>query len=174
MSFPPRPPPGMMHGMPQHPQMFGIVPPPPMPPMGHPGMRPRIPYMGRPRGPPPNIPRDPSGSPPVTVFVGNISERAQDAMIRTLLASCGPLVSWKRVQVTRHIYMARSNGYKVQDAINLGMLSFLVCLWFKPLSRHRLFWTVHLFQTCMYLRFHRYQSSLNSNSFPIYFLLLRT
>ncbi len=98
MSFPPRPPPGMMTGMPP---MYGIVPPPPMPPhmVGAPPMRPRAPFMGRPRGPPPNIPRDASGSPPVTVFVGNISERAQDTMIRTLLASCGPLVSWKRVQV---------------------------------------------------------------------------
>ena len=95
MSFPPRPPPGMMP-----PGMFGGIPPP-MPPhmIGAPPMRPRHPFLGRPRGPPPNIPRDPSGSPPVTVFVGNISERAQDAMIRALLASCGPLVSWKRVQV---------------------------------------------------------------------------
>jgi hypothetical protein len=53
----------------------------------------------RPRGPPPNMNRDPSGSPPVTVFVGNISERAQDAMVRALLACCGPLINWKRVQV---------------------------------------------------------------------------
>ena len=36
--------------------------------------------------------------PPVTVFVGNITERAQDAMVRHLLTTCGPVVSWKRVQ----------------------------------------------------------------------------
>lgn len=36
--------------------------------------------------------------PPVTVFVGNITERAQDAMIRHLLTTNGPIVSWKRVQ----------------------------------------------------------------------------
>jgi RNA-binding protein 25 len=36
--------------------------------------------------------------PPVTVFVGNITERAQDAMVRHLLTTCGPVLSWKRVQ----------------------------------------------------------------------------
>ena len=40
---------------------------------------------------------EPSG-PPVTVFVGNITERAPDAMIRHILAACGHVVSWKRVQ----------------------------------------------------------------------------
>jgi RNA-binding protein 25 len=35
---------------------------------------------------------------PVTVFVGNITEKAQDAMVRQLLNTCGPLSSWKRVQ----------------------------------------------------------------------------
>merc|ERR1712045_813906 len=38
------------------------------------------------------------GGPPVTVFVGNITEKAQDAMIRHLLNTCGPVNSWKRVQ----------------------------------------------------------------------------
>ncbi len=41
----------------------------------------------------PEIPTD-----PVTVFVGNITERAQDAMVRHLLTVCGPTISWKRVQ----------------------------------------------------------------------------
>lgn len=36
--------------------------------------------------------------PPITVFVGNISEKAPDAMIRHILATCGNIVSWKRVQ----------------------------------------------------------------------------
>ena len=41
----------------------------------------------------------PSGmGPTVTVFVGNITEKAQDAMIRHLLNTCGPVHSWKRVQ----------------------------------------------------------------------------
>lgn len=44
--------------------------------------------------PPPNM----GGGPPVTVFVGNITEKAQDAMIRHLLNTCGPVTSWKRVQ----------------------------------------------------------------------------
>lgn len=37
--------------------------------------------------------------PPVTtVFVGNISDRAPDAMIRQMLQRCGNVLSWKRVQ----------------------------------------------------------------------------
>merc|ERR1719323_1241590 len=40
----------------------------------------------------------PGMGPPVTVFVGNITEKAQDAMIRHLLNTCGPVTGWKRVQ----------------------------------------------------------------------------
>ncbi|KAB7495008.1 Cleavage stimulating factor 64 [Armadillidium nasatum] len=36
--------------------------------------------------------------PAVTVFVGNITERAPDIMIRHILNACGPVLSWKRVQ----------------------------------------------------------------------------
>lgn len=36
--------------------------------------------------------------PPVTVFVGNITERAPDTMIRQILSAVGPVVSWKRVK----------------------------------------------------------------------------
>ncbi|TGZ60312.1 hypothetical protein CRM22_008612 [Opisthorchis felineus] len=37
--------------------------------------------------------------PPVTtVFVGNISDRAPDQLIKTLLMRCGNILSWKRVQ----------------------------------------------------------------------------
>jgi len=36
--------------------------------------------------------------PAVTVFVGNITERAPDSMVRHLLTTAGPVVSWKRVQ----------------------------------------------------------------------------
>merc|ERR1719309_636211 len=36
--------------------------------------------------------------PSVTVFVGNITERAPDAMVRHLLTTCGTVLSWKRVQ----------------------------------------------------------------------------
>ncbi|XP_028852900.1 RNA-binding protein 25 [Denticeps clupeoides] len=40
-----------------------------------------------------------SGSgPTTTVFVGNISEKASDMLIRQLLAKCGLVLSWKRVQ----------------------------------------------------------------------------
>lgn len=36
--------------------------------------------------------------PPVTVFVGNITEKAPDLMIRQILSTCGHVASWKRVQ----------------------------------------------------------------------------
>jgi RNA-binding protein 25 len=36
--------------------------------------------------------------PAVTVFVGNITERAPDSMVRHLLTTAGPVISWKRVQ----------------------------------------------------------------------------
>ena len=91
-------------------------PPPPIgapPPMGFGpgplGMRGPPPMRGMPPGGP-GGPRQaiahytgqarraiPSG-PAVTVFVGNITERAPDAMVRHLLTTCGPVVSWKRVQ----------------------------------------------------------------------------
>ncbi|CAH4037384.1 unnamed protein product [Pieris brassicae] len=38
-----------------------------------------------------------SEGPPVTVFIGNISSRAPDAMMRALLSACGAVCSWKRV-----------------------------------------------------------------------------
>ena len=67
------------------------------------GMQMGGPRQGGPRQPfqahysrPPK--RDIPTGPPVTVFVGNITERAPDAMVRHLLTTCGPVVSWKRVQ----------------------------------------------------------------------------
>lgn len=45
----------------------------------------------------PNPYPQPSG-PPVTVFVGNITDKWPDAMIRQLLATCGQVINWKRVQ----------------------------------------------------------------------------
>uniref|UniRef100_A0A4W5QZ86 RNA binding motif protein 25 n=1 Tax=Hucho hucho TaxID=62062 RepID=A0A4W5QZ86_9TELE len=38
------------------------------------------------------------GGPTTTVFVGNISEKASDMLVRQLLAKCGLVLSWKRVQ----------------------------------------------------------------------------
>ena len=40
----------------------------------------------------------PSPGPNVTVFVGNITERAPDILIRQMLNSCGQVNAWKRVQ----------------------------------------------------------------------------
>ncbi|CAM4726232.1 unnamed protein product [Leuciscus chuanchicus] len=39
-----------------------------------------------------------STGPTTTVFVGNISEKASDMLVRQLLAKCGLVLSWKRVQ----------------------------------------------------------------------------
>ncbi|XP_030854548.1 RNA-binding protein 25 isoform X2 [Strongylocentrotus purpuratus] len=39
-----------------------------------------------------------SNKPKTTVFVGNISDRAPDTLVRGLLGRCGPVLSWKRVQ----------------------------------------------------------------------------
>lgn len=36
--------------------------------------------------------------PSVTVFVGNITDRAPDNMMRQILQHCGAVLSWKRVQ----------------------------------------------------------------------------
>ncbi|XP_034435590.1 RNA-binding protein 25b isoform X1 [Hippoglossus hippoglossus] len=41
---------------------------------------------------------DENSGPTTTVFVGNISEKASDMLIRQLLAKCGIVLSWKRVQ----------------------------------------------------------------------------
>lgn len=35
--------------------------------------------------------------PVITVFIGNISERAPEAMIKKILATCGTVINWKRV-----------------------------------------------------------------------------
>ena len=114
---------GNMHMMGPGP---GYVPVPGMPMQGGyglGGMMPQSTFYGAPRPirhhgirpprerPPPstnpivaaglNQPRSlypkPNG-PPVTVFVGNITERAPDIMMRQLLNACGNTLSWKRVQ----------------------------------------------------------------------------
>ncbi|XP_067943525.1 RNA-binding protein 25-like [Watersipora subatra] len=109
-NFTSRPPPGMMMGN-RGPPMN--IPPPNM------GNGPP-PMMQRHMPPRPNLPPNQNQlanksklvkqdisevedgeitKPPVTtVFVGSISDRAPDNMIRTLLQRCGNIVSWKRVQ----------------------------------------------------------------------------
>ena len=42
--------------------------------------------------------RERETGPPVTVFVGNIMDKAPDVMIRHILGACGHVLSWKRVQ----------------------------------------------------------------------------
>jgi RNA-binding protein 25 len=84
-------------GMPPQPHHYGMMPPMPM-------MPPRPPYAAqadarlRMPGGHEHHPTMPGMGPPVTVFVGNITEKAQDAMVRHLLNTCGPVTSWKRVQ----------------------------------------------------------------------------
>ncbi|KAG5670293.1 hypothetical protein PVAND_000569 [Polypedilum vanderplanki] len=51
--------------------------------------------------PPTNIPSNQTiefdEGPKITVFVGNISDKIPDAMIKKLIAACGPVANWKRV-----------------------------------------------------------------------------
>lgn len=47
---------------------------------------------------PKTIKRERETGPPVTVFVGNIMDRAPDIMVRQILGACGHVLSWKRVQ----------------------------------------------------------------------------
>lgn len=120
-------PPGMPVGIPP-PMMGGPPPPTGQPPMGFMGGPGHPPHRsGVPDGPPPSmlnrqpvrpvtvskppvvklpdsaqpqpqpVPIQPLG-PAVTVFVGNITEKWPDAMIRQLLATCGQVINWKRVQ----------------------------------------------------------------------------
>ncbi|XP_065345982.1 RNA-binding protein 25 [Cloeon dipterum] len=120
MSYPGRPP--MVPGM--------AVPPPGMNPLPYMGMGGPPPMMMPPHLIPPPMPpnapsnsvirasfrpnmnnqaprplmskrvAEPSSLQAVTVFVGNITERAPDAMIRHILSACGTVNSWKRVQGT--------------------------------------------------------------------------
>lgn len=75
------------------------------PPMAAMGGHPLRPYRPQPSTPqrqqnrPKPMPAPPIASgPTVTVFVGNITDKAPDQMIRHILAACGTVVSWKRVQ----------------------------------------------------------------------------
>ncbi|XP_033210476.1 RNA-binding protein 25 isoform X2 [Belonocnema kinseyi] len=119
MSYPGQPPMGIP-GMPPMPYMVG-GPPPIMPIMPHmiptpvSAMQTSAPAVRYPRNnnnnttnqqPPPPPPRheapprrrERETGPPVTVFVGNIMDRAPDVMIRHILGACGHVLSWKRVQ----------------------------------------------------------------------------
>ncbi|XP_059484170.1 RNA-binding protein 25-like isoform X2 [Neocloeon triangulifer] len=120
MSYPGRPP--MVPGMPVPPPGITQLPymgmggpppmmmpthliPPPMPQSAPPNPVIRAPF--RPnmsnQAPRPLMAKrvpEPSSMQAVTVFVGNITERAPDAMIRHILSACGTVNSWKRVQGT--------------------------------------------------------------------------
>ncbi|KAK5852787.1 hypothetical protein PBY51_006628 [Eleginops maclovinus] len=109
MSFPPHlnrpllPPPGMP------PQFAGFTPGAPMIPL-HLGimtptstvMMPSVQVISKPPMHKKDIMRvkenNENSGPTTTVFVGNISEKASDMLIRQLLAKCGIVLSWKRVQ----------------------------------------------------------------------------
>lgn len=53
-------------------------------------------YTRQPEAPPPK-PAPSFEGPVITVFVGNISERAPEPMIKRILAAVGSVISWKRV-----------------------------------------------------------------------------
>uniref|UniRef100_A0A1B6CJ55 RRM domain-containing protein n=1 Tax=Clastoptera arizonana TaxID=38151 RepID=A0A1B6CJ55_9HEMI len=98
------PPPGLMPAvMPMaHPHMMTG---PPMAAMPGPPLRQYRPQHTNSTQPPRHtrLPRPPMvpqiiNGPTVTVFVGNITEKAPDQMVRHILAACGTVISWKRVQ----------------------------------------------------------------------------
>ncbi|GIY06696.1 hypothetical protein CDAR_578031 [Caerostris darwini] len=125
MSFPPGPP-LPIHGIPPMPPM--MPPPYPVPPMGmipmtvgmmHAPMMAALPMsLSGPIQMPQhhqmkmkklnthstfkkqenNVEHEIPKGPPVTVFVGNITERASDNLIRQILQRCGIVLNWKRVQ----------------------------------------------------------------------------
>lgn len=76
---------------------MGVVQLPPMANSGVPSLRPTMSQGGVEANIMPRKRDIPSG-PAVTVFVGNITERAPDPMVRHLLTTCGIVLSWKRVQ----------------------------------------------------------------------------
>ncbi|CAJ0963103.1 unnamed protein product [Ranitomeya imitator] len=65
---------------------------------------PTVPMVGKHMGPRKDLmgmknkENDENSGPTTTVFVGNISDKASDMLIRQLLAKCGLVLSWKRVQ----------------------------------------------------------------------------
>ncbi|KAK7104388.1 RNA-binding protein 25-like isoform X2 [Littorina saxatilis] len=105
MSFPPRPPymPMMSGGFSFAPMGMNMMPMQMMPPVMRPVGISQVPaHQKQPMKKlvPQNIPKESmEEKPPVTtVFVGNISERAPDMMIKQMLQRCGNVLSWKRVQ----------------------------------------------------------------------------
>ncbi|KAJ8668542.1 hypothetical protein QAD02_010205 [Eretmocerus hayati] len=111
MSYPGQTPMGIP-GMPPMPYMVGAPPPliggvMPMPhivPTPVSAMQTSAPAVRYNRNPPPKsdpprpVRRERETGPPVTVFVGNIMDRAPDVMMRHILGACGHVLSWKRVQ----------------------------------------------------------------------------
>ncbi|XP_015111290.1 RNA-binding protein 25 [Diachasma alloeum] len=108
MSYPGQPPMGIP-GMPPMPYMVGAPPPiiggvmpmPHMIPTPVSAMQTSAPAVRYSRNQPRHDPtrrRERETGPPVTVFVGNIMDRAPDVMIRHILGACGHVLSWKRVQ----------------------------------------------------------------------------
>uniref|UniRef100_V9IB63 RNA-binding protein 25 n=1 Tax=Apis cerana TaxID=7461 RepID=V9IB63_APICE len=98
MSYPGQPPMGIP-GMPPMPYMVGAPPPiiGGVMPMAH-TSAPAVRYARNQNRHDNNRRRERESGPPVTVFIGNIMERAPDVMIRHILGACGHVLSWKRVQ----------------------------------------------------------------------------
>jgi RNA-binding protein 25 len=67
-------------------------------------------------------------APVTTVFVGNISDKVPDNVIRQLLMSCGTVLNWKRVQgATGKLQAFGFCEYKEPEA-TLRALRLLHCL----------------------------------------------
>ncbi|XP_050458633.1 RNA-binding protein 25-like isoform X1 [Cataglyphis hispanica] len=108
MSYPGQPPMGIP-GMPPMPYMVGAPPPIiggvmpmahmiPTPVSAMQTSAPAVRYSRNQNRHDNNRRRERESGPPVTVFIGNIMDRAPDVMIRHILGACGHVLSWKRVQ----------------------------------------------------------------------------
>ena len=75
----------------------GLLPPPPPPPLNAQSQAPVVTLAPPPPASQEAVRSAPSG-PSITVFVGSISDRASDILVRQMLSKCGNVNIWKRVQ----------------------------------------------------------------------------
>lgn len=85
--------------------------------------------------------------PSITVFVGNITDRAPDNMIRQMLTNCGPMVSWKRVQgasgVLQGINFLTWINYSAEITLKISFPAFGFCEYSNPESALRAIRLLH-------------------------------
>ncbi|XP_054719030.1 RNA-binding protein 25-like [Uloborus diversus] len=89
---------GMMPGPMMAPVAMTMPAPLPMPPHQKMMKKPNTHHYKKYENHVESQPHEAPKGPPVTVFVGNITDRASDALVRQILQRCGIVLNWKRVQ----------------------------------------------------------------------------